>query len=751
MPHAASDASLKWKGRFADVRRRHGVTALIVMGVVAVVLALKFVPPFRDLTDSFELRTVDFRFELRGVRPAPDNVLIIDIDEAGLTAMGQWPWPRATHGELIRRLKALGAREIVYDVLFADVSRYGAGDDQAFSDALRDTGNVFLPVHTAWGGAGTGSVTDVLPQRFLYSIPVGKSLRPLGGEAVPPLPMFLKYAAGAGTVSMPPDVDGKYRHLPLLLGQRQAGAGTPDGLQIACPSIALDVARHALGIASKEMSAQGQHAVRMGSWKEIPVHEYADVMLGFYGPELSIPHVSCTAILADDQALLPRLRALLKDRIVVVGVTAPGFGDSCATPFEKVRSGVELLGTAIDNIIKDDWLVEVPPWVNAFTMILMAILIGGVSTNLSATRGAIYSAALLAVYLAVAMDLFLARSVVIDIVCPTLAGFLTYASIMVVHRKHAEKMLENARRMEREMEIGRRIQGSFLPESLPSIPGWEVAAHFHAARECAGDFYDAFLFPGRKTLVLVVADVCDKGVGAALFMGLFRSLIRAFAETYGTIAGAAPREAAAGSAPPAGADVLDPAILQRIMERTNDYIAVTHSKSNMFATIFLAALEPDSGRLVYVNGGHEAPVIMGTGGIKATLSPTGPAVGMMPDMPFQTGEVRLTADDRLVAFTDGVTEAMDAKGRLFGHDRLLATILKNPGASARGLLDIVMADVGTHTAGTPQSDDITMIAVRRWVNRPAREIEGDDASAQRRISQKVQRKQHRQTEISKPS
>jgi serine phosphatase RsbU (regulator of sigma subunit) len=249
-----------------------------------------------------------------------------------------------------------------------------------------------------------------------------------------------------------------------------------------------------------------------------------------------------------------------------------------------------------------------------------------------------------------------------------------------------------ARSLERELEIGREIQKSFLPESLPQAAGWEIAARFAPARQVAGDFYDAFDLPGGDSVGLVVGDVCDKGVGAALFMALFRSLLRASATGN--------RDGADGAATLTGA-----------VRLTNDYIARTHSRASMFATLFFGVLEMATGRLQYINGGHEPPILFGAGGIRARLAPTGPAVGMMPDVAFAIAEERLASGECLLAFTDGVTDAKGASGR-YGEARL-ASLLGHSAASAGALLDGIEADLYAHVGGTEQADDITMLAVLR--------------------------------------
>ena len=250
-----------------------------------------------------------------------------------------------------------------------------------------------------------------------------------------------------------------------------------------------------------------------------------------------------------------------------------------------------------------------------------------------------------------------------------------------------------AESLERELMIGRRIQATFLPEQLPESAGWEIAALFEPARQCAGDFYDAFPLPGGR-LALAVADVCDKGVGAALFMALFRSLLRSGAES----AAAEERDAAA--------------IVRRAVVGTNDYIARTHGRANMFATLFFAVADTATGTIDYINGGHEPPLILASSGeVAGELAPTGPAVGMLPECGFGVGTATLASGQTLFAYTDGATDAKGADG-FFGRERLMA-LFASGASSAGGLLDRIGAAVRAHVGDAERYDDLTMLAVRR--------------------------------------
>ena len=216
-----------------------------------------------------------------------------------------------------------------------------------------------------------------------------------------------------------------------------------------------------------------------------------------------------------------------------------------------------------------------------------------------------------------------------------------------------------AQSLERELEIGRQIQAGFLPEELPEHPDWELAAVFEPARQVAGDFYDAFILPIDNHIAFILADVCDKGVGAALFMALFRTLIRSKAASF-------------FSSSASVAETLTKTIVQ-----TNDYIAATHSKANMFATLFIGVMNLENGTMTYINAGQEPPLLVHAAGEKKWLEPTGPIVGALPDMEFETQGVNLERGDLLICYTDGITEARNPEGEFFG-EKALTEISQTP-------------------------------------------------------------------------
>ncbi|MBN1994493.1 MAG: SpoIIE family protein phosphatase [Anaerolineae bacterium] len=280
-----------------------------------------------------------------------------------------------------------------------------------------------------------------------------------------------------------------------------------------------------------------------------------------------------------------------------------------------------------------------------------------------------------------------------------------------------EKMA-NLVSVEREMQIARRIQANFLPTELPQPDGWQIAARFQPARAVGGDFYDAFAVTHDR-IGFVMADVCGKGVGAALFTALVRSLLRAFAgqrRSLGRLFTLADDDLFTANRPAkqrrtlqtAGASVL------LIVEDTNNYIANTHADLSMFATLFFGVLNPKNGSLAYINAGHNPPLIVNRAGqIKAQLESTGPVVGIIPDADFDIERVRLDPGDVLVTFTDGVPEARNPAGNQFSEARLQALAQQWANVPASVLLDQIESDLFGFIDTAKQFDDITLLAVRR--------------------------------------
>jgi serine phosphatase RsbU (regulator of sigma subunit) len=240
-------------------------------------------------------------------------------------------------------------------------------------------------------------------------------------------------------------------------------------------------------------------------------------------------------------------------------------------------------------------------------------------------------------------------------------------------------------RLETEVQLARQIQQTFIPETLPQFLEWELAARWKTARQVGGDFYDVFDLPNRR-LGLFIADVADKGVPAALFMALTRTLVRA-----------------------AVTELESPA---EAMKRVNDLL-IPDTKQGMFVTAVYAVLDLEKKELTYVNAGHNPPLWIRCNGDMERLRRTGVALGAAEGMIFNQRTISLEQDDSILLYTDGLTESFDNEGEFFGEERLMEAIRSNLCSSASDLMDIVENSLLNFVQDMPPADDLTMLVLRR--------------------------------------
>jgi sigma-B regulation protein RsbU (phosphoserine phosphatase) len=239
-------------------------------------------------------------------------------------------------------------------------------------------------------------------------------------------------------------------------------------------------------------------------------------------------------------------------------------------------------------------------------------------------------------------------------------------------------------RLQEQLAMARKVQERFLPRDLPGTPGLEIAAQCRFSLEVAGDYYDVMALEGERTLV-AAADVSGKGAGAAMIMSNLRASLRALA--------------------PAARD------LGSVVSRLND--TIHHDiETDRFITFFVSVYDPVSGCLMYVNAGHNPPrIVRRHGGIEA-LPPTGRVLGVTPGLPYEEARARLAGGDLLVAYTDGITEAMNEGEEEFGEERLDAVLDACRGESPATVVERILAAVESYTGGRPLGDDCTLLAAR---------------------------------------
>ena len=273
-------------------------------------------------------------------------------------------------------------------------------------------------------------------------------------------------------------------------------------------------------------------------------------------------------------------------------------------------------------------------------------------------------------------------------------------------------------KIDHDVQVARQIQRSFLPNNIPQPEGWDIAASFQPARQVAGDWYDAFYLSNNRRVGFALGDVCDKGVGSALFMALFRSLLRSFSQQNLALRW---MDSSSSSTDWLTSDVVSrrkslpstgTSAIKSAVEITNNYIVENHSDMGYFATLFMGAFDPSNGTFSYVNGGHPPMVIIDAHGqVKSRLKPTGPAVGIFGGAEFNLGQAKLEPGDSLFIFSDGATDARNPAGKLFSEKSLLELLLEPP-VTAADLLSRIMDTLNKFIDTAPQFDDITIMVIK---------------------------------------
>lgn len=255
-------------------------------------------------------------------------------------------------------------------------------------------------------------------------------------------------------------------------------------------------------------------------------------------------------------------------------------------------------------------------------------------------------------------------------------------------RRLQRNLIEANQRMQRELMLAAQVQASMMRKHFPELSGWQFAGRLIPAKLTCGDYFDLLRLPDGKIGILI-ADVVDKGVGAALYMSMSCTLLRTY--------------------------ILDiPANPEQVFSIVNRRIQ-EDSDSDQFVTVFLGILDPQTGDLIYSNGGHNPPLLIQTSKTKSIslLTNTGPALGILEDIHWTQKHIRLAPGDVMVLYTDGITDAENEQQAFYGLDRFIQIALNNCTLVAPMLLDALIDDLHQFTGDAAQFDDIALLILQR--------------------------------------
>ncbi len=682
-------------------RRRIRLAGFLAALLVALLLAVAGTGgPRRALFDLYQ-------------RAAPRDlsatqVHLVWIDPASLAVLGPWPWPRYHVARLAERIASARPRAIGFDALFPEPDRLRPEAfvalypelDAAAAERVRALQSFDSAFGTVVGAAPVvlGRAGTFVPPEDPQGRPVDDRNLPVEAlfeGAVPPdvarfphavanIPEIDEVAIGHGLLNGAPDNGGVVRRVPLVAEV----AGQP------MPGFALELARVATGTATVGLvGARRLRAVTLGG-RRVPVG--ADGRMPIRFGEMPADRIHSAANVL--RAGFP-LRQFT-GAIVIVALAAEGTQDVVSTPLRAEAFGSLVQAQAVDALLTGGWLSR-PGWATAAEW-AAALLLVTLLLWLGADRRRALPLLLAGLVLAfvTSVALFAGPGWLLDplpaAATGTAAALGLFARTLVESRAEQERLRETlvqervaAAEAEGELQAARAIQLGMLParETLRRLdPRLDIAARLEPARSVGGDFYDAIAL-GDGRIGFIVGDVTGKGVPASLFMALSKALATSVMLRESPDLGAA-------------AERLDGEL--------------SGGAAEMGVTMLIGWIDPATGEALLVNAGHENPLRIGTdGAIEEIAMEGGPPFCVVPFYPYPAERLLLAPGETLLLVTDGVTEAQDAEGQLFGRERLIETLRAVGGdAVAERTTSALLAAVRAFEGGAEATDDLTVLAIR---------------------------------------
>jgi adenylate cyclase len=677
------------------------------LALVALLVALVLAPevmPVRVL----RLAAFDIYQALAPRRRMSAPVVIVDIDDSSLARFDQWPWPRTRLAQLVAAIAEGQPAAIGIDIVMSEPDRLSPdrlSDEIGGFDPLLARELARLPSSDALLGATLQHRPAVVGMIGLDAREPGGAIlvqqtpvRMMGGD---PRPFLRHFPAALRSVDA---IDrGAVGH-----GLINAVGGTRIVRRMSLVATVAEAIVPALGVemlrvASGEPAlviqsqARGVQSVGIGDLA-IPTEPDASVWIHFAPPDPS-RFISAGEVLSGRAD--PRQ---FERKLVLIGVTALGLGDRHATPVAPRMPGVEIHAQLLEGIFDGGVLVR-PRWARWGEAALLAVggaLLVFAVPGWPAGHSALLAAALVAAPLALGGILYLRFGILADAVMPSVGIGLVYAAMLGFTltevqrqrrtlRRQLEAEREASARVAGELEAARRIQMGILPKPADALRGDDrvkLYACLDPARIVGGDLYDFFRLD-RDRLFFLVGDVSGQGVPGCLFMAVSKALCKSIALRRAGDLGA-------------------------MMRESNAEISRDNAEA-LFVTAWAGVLDAATGRLEYCNAGHEPAWLLDAGGFGAgrLTESGGPPLCVIDDFPYVAASHQLRPGETICLVTDGVTEAVNAGGELYGRrrlDRILGGL--GPSATAVEVGEAIRADVGRFAGGAEASDDLTILVVR---------------------------------------
>ena len=417
-------------------RRRGGLLLSLAVAVVVAVLYMLRVG------ESFELRTQDYRFWLRGERKINPVIQIVFMGDESTKVLGKWPWRRKYHAALLHSLSRYRPATIGYDVLFTESASDFPEDDRFLAKATKEAGNVYYPFFFTMKEEKEVKV-ETGPQLSIEKFALNYQIRGedrflQASEATLPIIELAANMRGTGFVNVRPDMDGTTRRVPLVMEYQGR----------LYPSLSLKLVSDYLGVSENNIEIRpGRYIELKGSRPgniRVPVDGKGQMLVNYPGGIESLWTSDFVQVLQSyrqaEIGLEPVIRLSdFEDKIVLVGLTATGSSDLRAIPFAPLFPQVGVLASAINSILNQDFLIAVPRGINVLLFLLLAIVMGVSVPRMGPVKGALFTFSLLLFYLFLSFYFFSQRSLCLTVFYPGTVIFLSYLSIVTYQYAAEEK------------------------------------------------------------------------------------------------------------------------------------------------------------------------------------------------------------------------------------------------------------------------------------------------------------------------
>jgi serine phosphatase RsbU (regulator of sigma subunit)/CHASE2 domain-containing sensor protein len=667
----------------------------ILLGLSGAIFSLLFALLFDNLVSSWELKTLDMRYRIRGEIPTDPSLIMIDADDLSAAEYGAWPWDRSVHAELLELLKDAGAAVVSFDILFSQ--QKDPEKDAALVQSSRQLGNVVHPVAVSLSATkihhDRDPAFDTQLWKNLFEMPETQALYYTEG-VIPPISGLIEKGR-LGHIATNRDVDGIVRRVPLIV--RHNGK--------LLPSLAFQTVLNFLRVPPENIEFTGSsmmiHKARFPDTTEfqeivIPVDSRGQMLINFAGKwATTFKHASYRDVLSTKPETAPDKGEGLENKIIFVSNTLSG-SDMKSIPLEKNFPGPGIHANIINTLLTRNFLKETSPLFNVVIIFLLSL---AVSRVLSATQR--IPKILLLIFLTggyVAGGIFLFfLGVVVKLFLPVFS--IAFSSVLVLidqvqSEKSISKVLKGEKQelemvntiIENERDAIAEIQRSLLGHDHPKVPGFEFFADYRPSSKAGGDYYD-FIAIDKDHLGVLIADVSGHGTPTAVIMAMMRALVRSFVHD--------------NPSPKETLKKLNKTLLQNF-------------KSGYFISAFYGVIHLPTNTMKYTSAGHPPPILINckAGQVQELSLDKGIPLMILPDCELEEVEIHLQPNSKLVLYTDGVIEARNPSGEIFGISRLTRLLVefgKNHGAVSLGnqVRERIQGFAGKPTFG----DDYTLVIV----------------------------------------